>query len=236
MAIEKMHQVYFWKPHKQCNGIYFTASLASCSHTSFRWFWLIWGHTFHYERREKKGGKQKNSSTRSPPPWKTPCPPAHPLNLIDMSKTHCSIACKKKKRHTGLFIRGLGKERKTAGGCSLCASTVSLRVRTHYKDNTPHTCRLTWSAGQCRARPRWMFPGCTCIRRLVLLQTTSVMHSARPILQQVLMWQEQGFLIFFLLLTNFYWKQSVKVALEHHYFNIFPNFTGILSLNVKEIH
>lgn len=42
--------------------------------------------------------------------------------------------------------------------------------RTHYKDNTPHTCRLTWSAAQSGARPRWMFPGCSRVRTLCFLR------------------------------------------------------------------
>ena len=115
-------------------------------------FWLIWGQTLHHEEGEREKKKRREGgiteeilhqdSTSMGDPLAS-C--SDPFNLTDMPRT---IACKKrekekKERHTGLFIRGLGKERKTAGGCSLCASTPSPRGRTHYKDNVPHTCRLT---------------------------------------------------------------------------------------------
>lgn len=96
---------------------------------------------------------------------------------------------RKKKRHSGLFMRGLGKE-KTAGGCFRCASSPSLRGRTHYKDNTPHTCRLTWSAVESRARSRWIIPGSTSIMKTVfsmnhLSDDFGMSHTTTDTLKQV---------------------------------------------------
>lgn len=98
--------------------------------------------------------------------WSSRCYLAHVGSEFSTSQPLNALPMLVKKRHSGLFIRGLGKE-KTAGGCFRCASTPSLRGRTHYKDNTPHTCRLTWSAVESRACSRWIIPGSTSIMRTV---------------------------------------------------------------------
>lgn len=121
---------------QQCNKIYSIVLMAPCSHRSSRCFLAHVGSEF----------------STSQPYWQA-------LSALPMP-------LKKKKRHSGLFIRGLGRE-KTAGGCFCCASTPSLRGRTHYKDNTPHTCSLTWSAIESRARSRWIIPGSTSIMKTV---------------------------------------------------------------------